>query len=55
MEKQALLGSLDITIRPACVHQSFEAIQKDADFLLKGLLKQRERRGERANYKGKSS
>lgn len=53
--KQALLGSLDITIRPACVNQSFEAVQKDADFLLQGILKQRERRSERAKYKGKPS
>lgn len=55
IQNQALLGSLDITIRPSCVHQSFEAVQKDADFHLKGLLKQRERRGERANHKAKSS
>lgn len=55
MEKQALLGSFDITVRPSCVHQSFETVQKDADFLIQGILKQRERRAERAKYKGRSS
>lgn len=55
MEKQPFLGSLEVTIRPSCVHQSFEAVQKDADFLLQGILKQRERRAERSKNRGRSS
>ncbi|KAJ5437840.1 uncharacterized protein N7458_008838 [Penicillium daleae] len=55
MDKQALLGSLDVTIRPSSVYHSFEAVQKDADFLLKGILKQRERWAECATHKDKSS
>ncbi|KAJ5166171.1 uncharacterized protein N7482_004952 [Penicillium canariense] len=54
-KKQALLGSLDITIRPACVYQSFEVVQKDADCLLRNILKQRERHLERAKNKSKAS
>ncbi|KAF7717898.1 Uncharacterized protein PECH_002702 [Penicillium ucsense] len=54
-EKPPLLGSLEITLRPACLHQSFEALQKDTDYLLKGILKHRERRGDRNKSDGKSS
>ncbi|EPS28444.1 hypothetical protein POX_f07528 [Penicillium oxalicum] len=46
-QKQPLLGSLELTLRPACLHQSFEALQKDTDFLLKGILKHRERSNDR--------
>ncbi|KAJ5919242.1 hypothetical protein N7466_010185 [Penicillium verhagenii] len=40
-QKHNLTGSLELVLRPSCVNLDFKVVQKDADSLLRNILKQR--------------